>query len=86
MPDRRVRQALRDALNGDADTVDAPVRRGLLVLAVAQDDADDRFDRIEQKFEKVAESVDALKRAVYGTAALITAAIVAIVGDVLPKV
>lgn len=43
MPDRRVRTALRDALNGDAERIDPAVKRGLLVLAVAQDDADDRI-------------------------------------------
>lgn len=86
MPERRHRTALRDALNGDADTVQPPVRRALTVLAVGLDDGDDQYARLEKKFDRVADSVDSLKRAVYGVGSLMVAAIIAIVGDVLPKV
>lgn len=54
MPDeRRVRTALRDALNGDADTIDPAVRRGLTVLAVATDDIEERFERLEASFDRI---------------------------------
>lgn len=55
--DRRVRSALRDALNGDAETVDPAVRRGLTVLAVASDDLEERFDRIERKITSYGTSI-----------------------------
>lgn len=51
--DRRVRTALRDALNGDADTIDPAVRRGLTVLAVASDDIEERFERLESSFNRI---------------------------------
>lgn len=50
IPDRRVRTALRDALNGDADSIDPAVKRGLVVLAVASDDIEDRFESLEGRF------------------------------------
>lgn len=83
-------------MNGDADTVDPPVKRGLLVLAVAQDDADDRsvelehrmttrVDKIEEKVDGVVEVVDGLKRAVYGTGTFIVTTIVVAAGAVISR-
>lgn len=55
--DRRVRRALRDALNGDVADVDPAVRRGLFVLAVATDDLEDRFNRIERRITSATVSI-----------------------------
>lgn len=85
MPDRRVRTALRDALNGDAETVDPPVRRALLVLAVAQDDADDRHEKLEASFREVVDTVDALRKAVYGATATIVTSFAAAAAAIISR-
>lgn len=56
--DRRVRVALRDALNGDAERVDPAVRRALTVLAVNGDDAEDRMARLEQRFDSLERKIN----------------------------
>lgn len=90
MSERRVRQALRDALNGDAETVAAPVRRGLLVLAVAQDDAEDRTAEFERRqteqMDRVVETVDSMKKALYGTGAFVATTIITAAGAVITAI
>ena len=93
----RIRQALRDALNGDAERVDPAVRRGLTVLAVASDDAEAGMVAFEQRqteqvehlttiVDRLVVSVDALKRSLYGFTAILVATLVAVITDHLPRV
>lgn len=85
MPDRRVRTALRDALNGDAADIDPAVRRGLVVLAVAQDDGDDRVGSLATSVSHIRDEFEGLRRTVVVTGGGIVTTVVGCTAAIISR-
>lgn len=85
MHDRRVRAALRDALNGDADTLDPAVRRGLFVLAVAQDDIDDKVGALAGSVKQIRSEFEGLRRTVVVTGGGIVTTVVGCTAAIISR-